>query len=114
MEDKLDMLVEEIELLSNVITKLNFDMEGLKEDTDKLVEDRPFMVRQIQKNERQLFKYAKEIGQRMEVKHDLDAKLNVARLEEEAKKPKEKTKKTKKNIKKDTKKDENLKKTKTK
>ena len=32
MENKLDLLVEEIEVLSNVITKLNFDMEGLKED----------------------------------------------------------------------------------
>ena len=48
MENKLDLLVEEIEVLSNVITKLNFDMEGLKEDNDKLVENRPFMVRQIQ------------------------------------------------------------------
>ena len=103
MEDKLDMLVEEIELLSNVITKLNFDMEGLKEDNDKLVEDRPFMVRQIQANEKKLFKFMKQIGEKMEVKHELDAKLNVARMEEEAKKPKEKTKK-----------DENLKQTKTK
>lgn len=105
MENKLDMLVEEIELLSNVITKLNFDMEGLKEDTDKLVEDRPFMVRQIQANEKKLFKYMKQINEKMEVKHELDAKLNVARMEEEAKKPK-KTKKS-------TKKDENLKQTKT-
>ena len=103
MENKLDMLVEEIELLSNVITKLNFDMEGLKEDNDKLVEDRPFMVRQIQANEKKLFKFMKQIGEKMEVKHELDAKLNVARMEEEAKKPKEKTKK-----------DENLKQTKTK
>jgi hypothetical protein len=109
MEDKLDMLVEEIELLSNVITKLNFDMEGLKEDNDKLVEDRPFMVRQIQANEKKLFKYVKEIGKHMEVKHELDAKLNVARLEEEAKKPKQEPKKTKKS----TKKDKNLKQTKT-
>lgn len=105
MENELDMLVEEIELLSNVITKLNFDMEGLKEDTDKLVEDRPFMVRQIQVNEKKLFKYAKEIGEKMEVKHGLDAKLNVARLEEEAKKPKQEPKSTKK--------DKNLKQTKT-
>tara|TARA_R110002020_G_scaffold363122_1_gene575398 strand:+ start:2599 stop:2910 length:312 start_codon:yes stop_codon:yes gene_type:complete len=103
MENKLDMLVEEIELLSNVITKLNFDMEGLKEDNDKLVEDRPFMVRQIQANEKKLFKFMKQIGEKMEVKHELDAKLNVARMEEEAKKPKEKTKK-----------DKNLKQTKTK
>jgi len=111
MENKLDMLVEEIELLSNVITKLNFDMEGLKEDNDKLVDDRPFMVRQIQANEKKLFKYAKEIGKKMEVKHGLDAKLNVARMEEEAKKPKTGKKKTV--TAKKGKKDENLKKTKT-
>ena len=115
MENKLDLLVEEIEVLSNVITKLNFDMEGLKEDNDKLVENRPFMVRQIQANEKKLFKYMKQINEKMEVKHELDAKLNVMRMEEEAKKPKAvKAEKTKKSTKKRTKKDENLKQTKTK
>lgn len=99
MENKLDLLVEEIEVLSNVITKLNFDMEGLKEDNDKLVENRPFMVRQIQANEKKLFKYLKQIDEKMEIKHELDAKLNVMRMEEQAKKKK---------------KDENLKQTKTK
>jgi hypothetical protein len=114
MENKLDSLVEEIELLSNVITKLNFDMEGLKEDNDKLVENRPFMVRQIQANEKKLFKYMKQINEKMDVKHELDAKLNVMRMEEEAKKPKEDKPKNKKSTKKRTKKDENLKQTKTK
>jgi hypothetical protein len=96
MENKLDTLVEEIELLSNVITKINFDMEGLKEDNEKLIENRPFMVRQIQANEKKLFKYAKEMTQKMEVKHELDAQLNMLRMEEQSKK------------------DENLKQTKTK
>ena len=96
MENKLDTLVEEIELLSNVITKINFDMEGLKEDNEKLIENRPFMVRQIQANEKKLFKYAKEMTQNMEVKHELDAQLNMLRMEEQSKK------------------DENLKQTKTK
>jgi hypothetical protein len=114
MENKLDSLVEEIEVLSNVITKLNFDMEGLKEDNDKLVENRPFMVRQIQANEKKLFKYMKQINEKMDVKHELDAKLNVMRMEEEAKKPKEDKPKNKKSTKKRTKKDENLKQTKTK
>ena len=114
MENKLDLLVEEIEVLSNVITKLNFDMEGLKEDNDKLVENRPFMVRQIQANEKKLFKYMKQINEKMAVKHEVDAKLNVARMEEEAKKPKEDKPKNKKSTKKRTKKDENLKQTKTK
>ena len=113
MENKLDSLVEEIEVLSNVITKLNFDMEGLKEDNDKLVENRPFMVRQIQANEKKLFKYMKQINEKMEVKHELDAKLNVMRMEEQAKKPKEDKPKNKKSTKKRTKKDENLKQTKT-
>ncbi len=113
MENKLDLLVEEIEVLSNVITKLNFDMEGLKEDNDKLVENRPFMVRQIQANEKKLFKYMKQINEKMEVKHELDAKLNVMRMEEQAKKPKEDKPKNKKSTKKRTKKDENLKQTKT-
>ena len=114
MENKLDLLVEEIEVLSNVITKLNFDMEGLKEDNDKLVENRPFMVRQIQANEKKLFKFMKQINEKMEVKHELDAKLNVMRMEEQAKKPKEDKPKNKKSTKKRTKKDENLKQTKTK
>lgn len=96
MENKLDSLVEEIEVLSNVITKINFDMEGLKEDNEKLIENRPFMVRQIQANEKKLFKYAKEMTQKMEVKHELDAQLNMLRMEEQSKK------------------DENLKQTKTK
>ncbi len=113
MENKLDLLVEEIEVLSNVITKLNFDMEGLKEDNDKLVENRPFMVRQIQANEKKLFKFMKQINEKMEVKHELDAKLNVMRMEEQAKKPKEDKPKNKKSTKKRTKKDENLKQTKT-
>lgn len=114
MENKLDLLVEEIEVLSNVITKLNFDMEGLKEDNDKLVENRPFMVRQIQANEKKLFRYLKQIDEKMEIKHELDAKLNVMRMEEQAKKPKEDKPKNKKSTKKRTKKDENLKQTKTK
>lgn len=105
MENKLDMLVEEIELLSNVITKINFDMEGLKEDNDKLIENRPFMVRQIQANEKKLFKYARDMTEKMEKKHELDAQLNMLRMEEQQKKP---------GMQKAMKKDENLKQTKTK
>ena len=105
MENKLDMLVEEIELLSNVITKINFDMEGLKEDNDKLIENRPFMVRQIQANEKKLFKYARDMTEKMEKKHELDAQLNMLRMEEQQKQP---------GMQKAMKKDENLKQTKTK
>ena len=105
MENKLDMLVEEIELLSNVITKINFDMEGLKEDNDKLIENRPFMVRQIQANEKKLFKYARDMTEKMEKKHELDAQLNMLRMEEQQKKP---------GMQKAMEKDENLKQTKTK
>jgi hypothetical protein len=72
------------------------------------------MVRQIQANEKKLFKYMKQINEKMDVKHELDAKLNVMRMEEEAKKPKEDKPKNKKSTKKRTKKDENLKQTKTK
>jgi len=79
MED-LDNLIEEIEVLSNEITKINFDIEGIREENERLQEKQPYMVRHIQKNEKTLFKMATELTKKMETKHMLDAKLQVEQI----------------------------------
>jgi hypothetical protein len=104
MVEILDDLIEQVEVLSNEITKINFDIDGFKEESDRLIEKRPFMVRQIQQNEKKMIKLLKNLEYKMKTKADLDVKLNTAQAEYR-----------KKNESKDEKsKDENIKKTKTK
>ena len=89
MAEILDELIEEIELLSTEITKINFDIDGFKEESDRLVEKQPFMVRQIQQNEKKMHKLLKNLEKRMTYKHDLDSRLNVVQMEHRAKQEKD-------------------------
>ncbi len=76
---KLDDLIEKVETISNEITKLNFEMDGFKEEADRLVEKQPYMVRYIQQNEKRMFKMSTQLIKKMEQKHEFDAELNVER-----------------------------------
>ena len=85
VEAKIDELIEQVEVLSNEITKINFNIDGFKEESDKLLETRPFMVRQIQQNEKKMIKLLKNLQGKMAIKDDLDARLNVVRMKHQEK-----------------------------
>ena len=75
VEAKIDELIEQVEVLSNEITKINFNIDGFKEESDKLLETRPFMVRQIQQNEKKMIKLLKNLQGKMAEKDNLEARL---------------------------------------
>jgi hypothetical protein len=95
VEAKIDELIEEVEVLNTEITKINFDIDGFKEESDRLIEKQPFMVRHIQQNEKKMFKLLKNLEKRMAYKHELDSKLDVIRMEKKAKEAKTVDKKAK-------------------
>ena len=85
VEAKIDELIEQVEVLHNEITKINFNIDGFKEESDKLLETRPFMVRQIQQNEKKMIKLLKNLQGKMAIKDDLDTRLNVVRMKHQEK-----------------------------
>jgi uncharacterized protein YdiU (UPF0061 family) len=91
--EQLDKLIEDIEMLSVDISKINFNLDGLKEDTDKMVETKPFLKRQIQLNEKKMYRLSNTLVDKMHSKHDLDAKLNAYKASLPVKKPEEKPEK---------------------
>ena len=99
-ENKLDTLIEDVETISNEITKLNFEMDGFKEETDRLVEKQPYMVRQIQQNEKKMYRMSIHLMKKMEEKHNLDAELNKERELYQAAHPEKYKKPAKKSTKK--------------
>jgi hypothetical protein len=84
-DKELDNLVEEIELLDLDMSKLEFKFDGLKEDTDKMKDKQPFMVRQIQLNERKMFKLSNILISRHVKKKELDSVLGEYRLAKDVK-----------------------------
>ena len=87
MAEILDDLIEEVEVLNTEITKINFDIDGFKEESDRLVEKQPYMVRQIQQNDKRMIKLLRNLEARMAYKSELDVRLNVAQMEHKAKFP---------------------------
>ena len=85
MAEILDDLIEEVEVLNTEIAKINFDIDGFKEESDRLIEKQPFMVRHIQQNEKKMFKLLKHLDKRMSYKYELDSKLKVMQMEHKAK-----------------------------
>jgi len=90
--EQLDKLIEDIEMLSVDISKINFNLDGLKEDTDKMVETKPFLKRQIQLNEKKMYRLSNILVDKMHSKHDLDVKLNEYKASLPVKKPEEESK----------------------
>jgi len=89
-ENKLDILIEDVETVSNEITKMNFEMDGFKEEADRLIEKQPYMVRQIQQNEKRMYRMITQLTKHMEKKHKLDAELNKERALYQAAHPEKK------------------------
>ncbi len=44
MDEILDELIEEVEVMNTEIAKINFEIDGFKEESDRLVDKQPFMV----------------------------------------------------------------------
>ena len=99
-ENKLDILIEDMETVSNEITKMNFEMDGFKEEADRLIEKQPYMVRQIQQNEKRMYRMITQLTKHMEKKHKLDAELNKERALYQAAHPEKYKKPAKKSTKK--------------
>lgn len=71
----IDELIEEVEVLNTEINKMNFNIDGFKEESDKLLDKKPFMVRQIQQNEKKMKKLLKNLQGKMAEKDSLEARL---------------------------------------
>jgi chromosome segregation ATPase len=85
----IDELIEEVELLNTKINKINFEIDGFKEELDNLSDKKPFMVRQIQQNEKKIKKLLKNLQVKMTLKDDIDSRilfLQTERKKEMAKK----------------------------
>jgi len=94
-----DELVETIEVLATEIQKLNFTLDGLKEDTERMEETQPFLQRQISLNQRKMIKMSNILIVKTNTKKDLDAKLGAYQVEIQAKQKEQLEKDNKTNIK---------------
>lgn len=77
----IDEMIEEVEVLNTEIAKINFEIDGVKEESDRLADKQPFMVRQIQQNDKKMIKLLKELESKMAKKHDLDKNLKYIQSE---------------------------------
>ena len=84
----IDEMIEEVEVLNTEIAKINFDIDGVKEESDRLVDKQPFMVRQIQQNEKKMIKLLKELEPKMAEKFDLEKRLKLVQAERKKLDPK--------------------------
>jgi len=84
----IDEMIEQIEVLNTEIAKINFDIDGVKEESDRLVDKQPFMVRQIQQNEKKMIKLLKELEPKMAEKFDLEKRLKLVQAERKKLDPK--------------------------
>ena len=98
-ETEVDELVETIEVLATEIQKLNFTLDGLKEDTERMEETQPFLQRQISLNQRKMIKMSNILIVKTNTKKDLDAKLGAYQVEIQAKQKEQLEKDNKTNIK---------------
>jgi hypothetical protein len=72
-----DRLIEKVEVLMNDVNKLNFDLEGLKEGIEDKEKNKPFLVRQIALEERQMRKLSVKLNAVMLEKQDADTELGA-------------------------------------
>ena len=102
-EYEVDELVENIEVLATEMKQLEFQFEGLKEDTERMEENQPFMQRQIALNNRKMIKLSNVMIVKANKKKDLDADLGAYQMmkqgEEKAKLDKESAEKVAKTAK---------------
>ena len=84
----IDEMIEQIEVLNTEIAKINFEIDGVKEESDRLVDKQPFMVRQIQQNEKKMIKLLKELEPKMAEKFDLEKRLKLVQAERKKLDPK--------------------------
>jgi len=80
MESEIDQIVERVELASTNLNKINFDMEGIKEEIDRLEDKQPFLVRQIALNKRKINRLIITAHAAQHEKEDADADLGAWKL----------------------------------
>lgn len=84
MEERIDTLIEELETITTKINKLNFSIEGLQEEIERLEEKQPFMVRVIDSNRRKLSKLFKQSVELQIQKKELDTEYEVFQVKKAA------------------------------
>jgi len=80
MEERIDMLIEEIESMTQKITKANFELEGFQEEIEVMEDKQPFLVRKIQANKKKVLRVAAELVDYNLQKKDLDAEYGAYQL----------------------------------
>ncbi len=89
-ESNLDKLVESVEVLTTDINKVSFEIEGLREDYDRMEDKQPFMVRQMNSNLLKTNRLIKTLNILTHEKQHVDTELGAAQMELAAKtKPKD-------------------------
>ena len=76
----MDVLIESIEGKTQEIEKLNFELEGLKEDIERIEEKQPYMTRQLALNERKMNKLFKQVNLIMADKQHLEAEFGTLKM----------------------------------
>jgi chromosome segregation ATPase len=93
-EQRMDILIESIETVSNDIEKINFELEGLKEDIERIEEKQPYMTRQLALNERKMNKLFKQANLKMSEKQSLEAEFGTLKMKADSEKKEKEGKKT--------------------
>ena len=84
--DNIDPLIERVEIATTTLNKINFDLEGFKEEKEIMEDDHPFLVRQIALIDRKMSRLIKSLHHATHEKQDADADLGAYRLIHEPKK----------------------------
>ena len=84
-ETNLDKLVESVEVLTTDINKVSFEIEGLREDYDRMEDKQPFMVRQMNSNLLKTNRLIKTLNILNHEKQHVDTELGAAQMELAAK-----------------------------
>lgn len=84
-EDRIDELVRDIELITTEVNKINFDIDGLREEISEIEDKRPFLVRQLSLKNRKLNKLMKVSVSKTLEKQDLEVKLSTWKIANAAK-----------------------------
>ena len=77
-ESNIDKMVESVEVLTTNINKVNFQIEGLREDYDRMENKQPFLVRQMNLNLTKTNRLIKTLNILNHEKQHVDTELGMA------------------------------------
>lgn len=79
-ESPIDILVENVEVLNTDINKVNFEIEGLREDYDRMEDKQPFLVRQMNLNVKKTNRLITILNRLQHKKEHADTELGTAQM----------------------------------